>query len=74
MGLSTAFSAFYRDCAVVLPTEQIKSDKKQISIPKPSGTDDYFNTQDSRVLLTHATTVTLERCLDLIGIQPTKLM
>jgi hypothetical protein len=68
-GLSTAFTSFYRDCTV-----NIKDEKVLQSLPMPVGTKDQFSTQDSRVLLTHATTVTLQRCLDLIGIQPTKFM
>lgn len=72
LALSSAFSAFYRDCPVVMAAEeQIQNVKIN---PRPVGDAEYFNTQDSRVLLTHATTVTLERCLDLIGIQPTKFM
>lgn len=68
MSLSSAFSKFYQDCPV-LPKEGMEND-----VERPQSSLTHFNTQDSRVLLTHATTVTLQRCLDLIGIQPTKLM
>jgi len=61
--LCQRFSNFYRDCQILGSSGQEKD-----------GLETHFTTQDQRILLTHATALTLRRGLQLLGIDSLKRM